>query len=90
MMIPGAWEPRGRSVDPVSNVSNVSNASGVGAVKPLASVPRQAVDGGGNNQPHVDAQRPEPAGWLKVSIFAGTLIIAMWLAMSVFFQRVVG
>jgi hypothetical protein len=87
MMIPGTWEPRGRSVDPVSNVSSVS---AVGAVKPPAPVPRQAVDGGGNNQRPADAQRSDLAGWLKVSIFAGTLIIAMWLAMSVFFQRVVG
>jgi hypothetical protein len=31
-------------------------------------------------------QRPELSTWLKVSIFAGTLLTAMWLAMAVFFD----
>lgn len=28
---------------------------------------------------------PELASWIKVSIFAGTLLTAMWLAMMLFF-----
>jgi hypothetical protein len=31
-------------------------------------------------------QRAELSGWLKVSIFVGTLLTAMWLAMAVFFD----
>jgi hypothetical protein len=29
-------------------------------------------------------QAAELAGWLKVSIFAGTLLVVTWLAMAVF------
>jgi hypothetical protein len=77
MMIPGAWEARRRS----GNIADV--------VEPLSSAPAQLeADRGGKDTsfPGADTERPEPPGWLKVSIFAGTLLTAMWLAMMVFFD----
>ena len=76
MMIPGAWEARRRSGNPVD------------VVQAPASAPKQPEAGQGGNEtlsPGPDTERTEPPGWLKVSIFAGTLLTAMWLAMMVFF-----
>jgi hypothetical protein len=79
MMIPGAWEPRGRSGAPGSVVNVVEG------VDPLPAASRA-----GNQTvfPGPDTQRSELPGWLKVSIFAATLLTVMWLAMTVFFVRV--
>jgi hypothetical protein len=77
MMIPGAWEARRRS----GNIADV--------VEPLSPAPRQREASRGGNEtsfPGPDTERPEPPSWLKVSIFAGTLLTAMWLAMMVFFD----
>jgi hypothetical protein len=69
MMIPGAWEPRPRS----------------GAVvAPPASTPRRSADGSGGNGSERDTQRAELPSWLKVSIFAATLLAATLLVMTVF------
>jgi hypothetical protein len=69
MMIPGAWEPRPRS----------------GAVvEPLASAPRRPADSTGGNESGRDTQRAELPSWLKVSIFAATLLAATLLVMTVF------
>jgi len=71
-MIPGAWEPRPRS----------------GAVvEPLTSVPRRPADSPGGNRSGRDTLRAELPSWLKVSIFAATLLAVMWLAMAMFFER---
>jgi hypothetical protein len=76
-MIPGAWEPRPRS----------------GAVvAPLTSAPTRPADSRGGNRPGpglsgVDGpatQRAELPGWMKVSIFAATLLAATWLVMAMF------
>ena len=78
MMIPGAWEARRRSGNPVD------------VVEAPASAPKQPEAGRGGNETLFagppDTEHPELPGWLKVSIFAGTLLTAMWLAMMVFFD----
>ena len=74
MMIPGALEPR-RSVTAV----NV-----VGAVGAVDVVDTRPADGRGGNGSELDTERPELPSWLKVSIFAATLLAAMWLSMAVF------
>ena len=79
MMIPGAWEPRGRSGAPV----NIVNVVDVVDVRPAGSR-----GGDETSFPGLDTQRSELPGWLKVSIFAATLLTVMWLAMTVFFVRV--
>ena len=82
MMIPGAWEARRQSGTPVSAVGVVD------VVEPLASAPKQPKASRGGNEtlfPGPDTERAELSGWLKVSLFAGTLLTAMWLAMIVFF-----
>ena len=71
-MIPGAWEPRPRSA---------------AAVEPLASVPQRPAESGSGTVVAPERQRAELPGWLKVSIFAGTLLVATWLAMALFFHR---
>jgi hypothetical protein len=74
MMIPGTWEPR--------RPPAVAVNGGV----PLPSTPKQPVAsaGGGTWQPAI--QRPELPNWLKLSLFTATLVAAMWLAMTVFFE----
>jgi hypothetical protein len=77
MMIPGAWEARRQS------------GSAVDVVEPVTSAPKQPAASRDGNEavfPGPDTERPELPGWLNVSIFAGTLLIAMWLAMMVFFD----
>ena len=71
MMIPGAWEPRPQSV---------------AVVAPLAPAPKPPADSRGGHPSGPDSQRAELPSWLKVSIFAATLLVAMWLAMAVFFD----
>ena len=66
MMIPGEWESRPRSV---------------AAVEPLPAPPRQPADSPGGNAPQPVARRGELPGWLRVSIFAATLLAATWLVM---------
>jgi hypothetical protein len=68
MMIPGAWEPRPRSI---------------AVAEPPAAAPERAADSrdGGSA---ADTQRAELPGWLKVSIFSATLLVATWLAMAMF------
>jgi len=69
MMIPGAWEPRPRS----------------GAVvEPLPPAPRRPADITGGSASARDTQRAELPSWLKVSIFAATLLAATLLVMTVF------
>jgi hypothetical protein len=70
MMIPGAWESRRRSGAPVNPV-NLANP--VNPVNPV------------NLMNLANPVNPELASWIKVSIFAGTLLTAMWLAMMLFF-----
>ena len=75
MMIPGAWEAR--------------RSGNADAPERLISAPKRPETSRGSNEavfPGPDTERPEPPGWLKVSIFAGTLLTAMWLAMMVFFD----
>jgi hypothetical protein len=74
MMIPGAWEPRRRSAVAVNPASEVT----------LPPSPA-ATGGGSESRPHT--QSAELPGWLKLSIFTATLLAAMWLAMTVFFQH---
>ena len=38
----------------------------------------------------MDTQRAELPGWLKVTIFALTLFVVMWLTMAVFFKPMAG
>jgi hypothetical protein len=71
MMIPGAWESRRRSVNTVNVAETVTPVE-------------QAGNAGRNERPLL-TPRPELASWIKVVIFAGTLLTAMWLAMTVFF-----
>ena len=73
MMIPGAWEPRRRSAVAVDPASDDTLAS-----------PPAAIGGGSEWRP--DIQPAELPNWLKVSIFTATLLAAMWLVMTVFFQ----
>ena len=75
MMIPGAWEPRPRSiavVAPLILAPKAPSDSRVGSSGPALS----GVEG---------PARAELPGWLKVSIFAATLLAATWLAMAMFF-----
>jgi hypothetical protein len=67
-MIPGAWEPRPRSI---------------AVAEPLAVTPARPADSPGSGSA-VDTQRAELPGWLKVSIFSATLLVATWLAMAMF------
>ena len=71
-MIPGAWEPRPRSAT---------------AVEPQASIPQPPAERRKSTGLAPERQRAELAGWLKVSIFAGTLLVASWLAMALFFHK---
>jgi hypothetical protein len=69
MMIPGAFEPRPRS----------------GAVvEPLPPAPRRPADITGGSGSGRDTQHAELPSWLKVSIFAATLLAATLLVMTVF------
>ena len=69
MMIPGAWEPRPRS----------------GAVvESFTSAPRRSADRPARSGSGRDTQRAELPSWLKVSIFAATLLAATLLVMTVF------
>jgi hypothetical protein len=69
MMIPGAWEPRPRS----------------GAVvEPLPPAPGRPADITGGSGSGRDTQRAELPSWLKVSIFAATLLAATLLVMTAF------
>ena len=74
MMIPGAWVSRPRFGVFVNKfyvaVYGTSGSKGGSA--------------GGSERPP-PTPRPELASWIKVVIFAGTLLTAMWLAMTVFF-----
>ena len=71
MMIPGTWEPRRRS----------------GAVvEPLTSASKQPAESRVANGSGADTQRTELPSWLKASIFTATLVVAMWLAMAVFYE----
>jgi len=79
MMIPGEWEPRRRS-----------GAATVGpVVEPLTSAPPLEASRG-DNGPAPDTERRELPVWLKVSIFAATLLGTMWLSMAVFVERAAG
>lgn len=73
MMIPGAWEARPRS------------GASVSVVEPLTSTPGQPATVRGGTEAGPETERPELPAWLKVSIFAGTLLVATWLAMTAFF-----
>ena len=77
-MIPGAWEPRPRAAT---------------VQPPVASGSMRPVEGGGGHgsgpapiaaQGHATEQAELP-GWIRVSIFAGTLLAATWIAMAMFF-----
>ena len=87
MMIPGAWEPRPQSVAVVEPLAPASKppAESRGGRGPALSETliqdERRVEGSGLDTPHA-----ELPGWLKVSIFAATLLVAMWLAMAVFFD----
>jgi hypothetical protein len=70
MMIPGAWEPRPRS--------------GAVVVESFASAPRRSADRPASSGSGRDTQRAELPSWLKVSIFAATLLAATLLVMTVF------
>ena len=74
MMIPGAWEARRRSSPAVEVVKT-----------PAAS--RRSNE---TVLPAPDTQPRELPRWGRVSIFAGTLIIVMWLAMAMFFEGAIG
>jgi len=74
MMIPGAWEARRRS-------------------SPAVDVVKTPAAGRGNNETALAAPDVPPRElprWGRVSIFAGTLIVAMWLAMTMFFEGAIG
>ncbi len=73
MMIPGAWEARRRPGGPVN------------VVEPLTSTPAQLATGRGGNEAGPETERPELPAWVRVSIFAATLLVAMWIAMTAFF-----
>ncbi len=66
MMIPGGWEPGRRS-------NSVE--------EPVTAAPRQLADSRGGNGSRPETQRRELPDWLKVSIFAATLLAATWLVM---------
>jgi len=70
VMIPGAWEPRPRS------------AAGP---LPVALAPSPPVAVQRDSAPASEARRAELPAWMKVSIFAGTLLTATWIAMALFF-----
>jgi len=69
VMIPGAWEPRLRSA---------------AVPPPVALAPSPPVAAPGDSAP-AEARRAELPAWMKVSIFAGTLLAATWIAMALFF-----
>jgi hypothetical protein len=71
-MIPGAWEARPRSAT---------------AVAPRAPVLQRPAESGSGTAAAPETPRAELPGWLKVSIFAGTLLVATWLAMALFFHK---
>jgi len=75
MMIPGEWEPR-RSSKPASVVAPVEAVPS----ERFASLP--LVGGRSAEASEPRAERPELPAWLKVSIFAATLMAATWLAMA--------
>ena len=75
MMIPGAWEPRRR-------FGALVDAVEIG--EPPVSAPAQPAASRGGNGSGPETPRPELPAWLKVSIFAATLLSAMWLAMAAF------
>ena len=78
MMIPGAWEARRRS--------GLAVGSGLGIE--VVKTPSASRGSPGSNDtllPAPDTQPRELPGWVRVSIFGGTLLIAMWLAMTMFF-----
>ena len=56
----------------------------VAAVNAVAVVDKQPTDRQDGNAWGPDTGRPELPSWLKVSIFAATLVAAMWLWMAVF------
>ena len=70
VMIPGAWEPRLRSA---------------AVPQPVALAPWPPVAAQGESAPTSEARRAELPAWMKVSIFAGTLLAATWIAMALFF-----
>jgi len=82
MMIPAAWEPRPRAAAVVAPLISEPDApSGIArSVQDRAPVTSR-IEASGR-----DAQRAELPGWLKASIFAGTLLAATWLAMAMFFR----
>ena len=54
-----------------------------------SAVPVDDVVGAGRGaQMEPVARRHELPGWLKVSIFAVTLLVVMWLTMAVFFKPI--
>ena len=69
-LIPGAWEPRPRSA---------------AVPQPVALAPAPPVAARADNAPATEARRVELPAWMKVSIFAGTLLAATWIAMALFF-----
>jgi hypothetical protein len=82
MMIPGAYEPRPRAAAVVAPlISEPEVPSGVARSFQGGAPVTSRVEPSGR-----DAQRVELPGWLKASIFAGTLLAAMWLAMAMFFR----
>jgi hypothetical protein len=70
-MIPGAWEPR----RPSEALPSTTTAT---AKQPAAT------EGGSEQPPEI--QRPGMSNWMELSIFTATLLAAMWLAMTVFFE----
>ena len=77
-MIPGAWEPR-------RPAASVQPPVALGPVLPVES------GGGHGSGPALIAarghatERAELSSWIRVSIFAGTLLAATWIAMAMFF-----
>ena len=83
MMIPGAWEARRRSGPAVGS----GLAGGPGLAINVVKTPSASHGSPGSNDtlPAPDTRPRELPGWVRVSIFGGTLLIAMWLAMTMFF-----
>ena len=71
MMIPGAWEPR-RAIGGSSFDDDCDCQTTSGHWRRSDRPPQ--------------IQRPGMANWLELSIFTATLLAAMWLAMTVFFE----
>jgi hypothetical protein len=74
MMIPGAWEARRRPV----------------IAEDVVKIPAPSRVGNETLLPAAETGPRELPGWGRVSIFAGALLIAMWLAMTMFFERAIG